>query len=155
MNLLYAVLNPIVRTLLRSPLHGLMSGNTMLLSYRGRRSGRQFVIPVSYVRTDRGVGAFAARESAWWKNLQDGPEVELRLAGRSVQARARVEKDDRGAIAEGLTRFLVAVPRDAGPSGVRLASDGTPDPDDVRAAADRLVAVFFEPSTAPPLPGAR
>ena len=150
MNLLYAVLNPIVRTVLRSPCHGLMSGNTMLLSYRGRRSGKQFVIPVSYVRTDTGVGAFAARDSAWWKNLQDGPEVELRLAGKTVLARAHVEREDRGVIAEGLTRFLRAVPRDAGLSGVRLASDGTPDPDDVRGAADRLVAVFFEPLDAAP-----
>ena len=41
--------NPIVAGILRSPLHGVMSKSVMLLTYRGRRSGRIFTTPISYV----------------------------------------------------------------------------------------------------------
>lgn len=144
MKSLYALLNPIVRTLLRSPLHGVLSGNTMLLAYRGRRSGRAYVTPVSYARTSDGVLAFAARDSSWWKNLVDGPEVEVRIAGRQFKARAQIEAEDEARIAERLVVFLQAVPRDAAPAGVRLGADGTPDPEDIRTASQRHVAVAFE-----------
>jgi hypothetical protein len=34
---------------LRSPLHGLMSGRTLLLTYTGRRSGRRLTLPANYL----------------------------------------------------------------------------------------------------------
>jgi hypothetical protein len=46
---LYRVLNAGVGLLLRSPLHGLVSGRIMLLTVTGRRSGRLFTVPVSYL----------------------------------------------------------------------------------------------------------
>lgn len=145
MQLLYAVLNPIVKGLLKSPLHPVMSGNTMLITYRGRRSGKVYELPVSYARDGEHLRAFAARGSKWWRNLADGAEVELRIAGRRVGAHASVEQEDRDAIAEGLGRFLRVVPRDAGPAGVRLASDGSPNTDDLASAAERTVAVLLTP----------
>jgi len=42
-NLLYGLINPAVCSLLRSPLHGLMSKNTLLLEFAGRK-------PVVYCR---------------------------------------------------------------------------------------------------------
>ena len=45
---LYRDINPSVRFLLRSPLHGLMSGNTLLLEFTGRKSGRALSTPISY-----------------------------------------------------------------------------------------------------------
>jgi hypothetical protein len=32
--------DPVVRAILRSPLHGIMSGSTLLLSVTGRKTGR-------------------------------------------------------------------------------------------------------------------
>lgn len=40
--------NPVVIWVLRSPFHGLMSGSTMLLSYKGRKSGRTYVTLINY-----------------------------------------------------------------------------------------------------------
>lgn len=61
-NLLYKVINPIVKGLLRSPLHGLMSKNTMLIEFKGRKSGRMFTTPVSYhIEGDR-VHCFTSQE---------------------------------------------------------------------------------------------
>ena len=140
-SLLYRVLNPMVRALLRSPLHSLISHNTMLIHYRGRRSGRSFVLPVSYAREGDELIAFAGRESKWWRNLKDGPVVELRVAGRTLRARASVETRRRAMIQADLTTFLTAVPRDAMPAGVKLEADGTPNQADVEAAIEGLAAV--------------
>ena len=145
MKLFHAVLNSAVRALLRSPLHRFMSGNTMLLSYRGRRSGKAYELPVSYVRDGSDIDAFGARDSLWWRNLLEGPEVTLLVGGEALRARAQVEAEDHAAIGERLGRFLTAVPRDAMPAGVRLRADGTPDPVMLAAAAARHVAVRFAP----------
>ena len=45
---IYKVANPVVKALLRSPLHRIASGNVALLHFRGRKSGREFVTPLSY-----------------------------------------------------------------------------------------------------------
>ncbi len=42
--------NPVVIRLLRSPLHGVMSGYTMLITFTGRRSGKEYTTPISDVR---------------------------------------------------------------------------------------------------------
>ena len=145
MKALYAFINPIVKGVLKSPFHGLLSGNTMVLSYQGRKSGRQYELPISYMNDGDCVCSFAERESSRWRNMIEGAEVGLRLAGRSIIARPRVEAEDQTKIAMGLARFLEAVPRDSGPAGVRMRSDGTPEPADVSEAAKRLAAVYFEP----------
>jgi len=117
----------------------------MLIHYRGRRSGRAFVLPVSYARDGEELIAFAGRESKWWRNLEDGPVVELRIAGRMQRARARVETRDSAVIRADLMTFLTAVPRDAMPAGVKLEADGTPNAADVAAAAEVLTAVRLRP----------
>ncbi len=40
--------NPVMSALLRLPLHGLLSRQVFLLTYTGRRSGRQYTLPVGY-----------------------------------------------------------------------------------------------------------
>jgi len=42
--------NPIMMWVLRSPLHGMLSGSTMIITYTGRKSGQTFSTPVNYVR---------------------------------------------------------------------------------------------------------
>src|SRR5229473_1475304 len=42
--------NPIMRLVLGSRAHRMMSGQLMLLSFTGRRTGRSYTTPVSYVR---------------------------------------------------------------------------------------------------------
>ena len=44
--------NPVVRLVLHSRLHRLLSGRLALVTVTGRRSGRRFTIPVGYRRVD-------------------------------------------------------------------------------------------------------
>ena len=42
--------NVILPLILRSPFHGILSKNMMLLSFKGRKSGKVYTFPVGYAR---------------------------------------------------------------------------------------------------------
>jgi len=44
------IMNPLMKALLYSPLHGEVSKSLMLLSFTGRKSGMKFTPPVGYLR---------------------------------------------------------------------------------------------------------
>jgi nitroimidazol reductase NimA-like FMN-containing flavoprotein (pyridoxamine 5'-phosphate oxidase superfamily) len=131
--------NAIVRAILRSPLHKIMSHNIMLLSFTGRKSGKRYAIPVSYVREDDTFICFT--DSRWWKNLRGGTPVTLLVKGQELEAIATPLADDKEAIANHLRTFLQKLPRDAKFHSVRLSSTGQPDPDDVARAAQTDVMI--------------
>lgn len=122
------VVNVLVKIILRSPLHGLMSKNRMLLTFRGRKSGKVYMTPVSYFREGENILCFT--DSSWWKNLRGGAPVRMRLSGRDVAGMAYPIDTDTEAIARGLGRMLQEIPSDAryyqvtaGPNGQLSASD--------------------------------
>jgi deazaflavin-dependent oxidoreductase (nitroreductase family) len=88
--------NSLIVTILRSPLHPLLSGMVIVLRYRGRRSGRRYTIPVQYVEHDNRfvVAALDADRKQWWRNVLARPEVEVLHRGRWRSARAEVVKGD-------------------------------------------------------------
>lgn len=130
--------NRIVKALLRSPLHRVMSRNTMLLTYTGRKSGRPYAVAVRYLRSDGVITCFT--DSRWWINLRGGAPVELLIAGTSVSGIA-TPVEDRESVAARLTAFLHAVPGDSKYYGVRRGADGTPVEDDIRAAAEYTTVI--------------
>lgn len=82
--------NPLVTWVLRSPLHGLLSANTLLLTYTGRRSGRSFTFPISYGREGDTLWLITRPDKPWWKNVQGGAEVSVLLARQTRRAHAEV-----------------------------------------------------------------
>jgi hypothetical protein len=61
-----------VRGILRSPAHGLLSRRLILLEYQGRRTGRTFAIPLRYAEAgDAGIVALAVepRRKQWWRSF--------------------------------------------------------------------------------------
>lgn len=146
---IYKVIDPIVKCILRSPMHRLLSDNTTLLEYVGNKSGRKYILPVSYVKSNDEVFLFTGREKRWWRNLRDGSDVFLLIAGNRVQGTANSEVDDLELIAQRLSRFLKASPRDAGPSNVRLDEQRNPNEEDVREAAKRLVSITINTGANP------
>lgn len=140
---LFRIINPVVKAILASPVHGLMSHNTLVIQFLGRKSGRLLSTPVSYVDADGEIRCFTSKAFPWWRNLVAGETVTLLLRGQWRTALPEVVIEDRDLKARALTAFLAAVPRDANHAGVRLAPDGTPDANDVSAAVDRLVLIRF------------
>jgi len=115
--------NRLIAALLRSPLHGLLSRDVLLLRYAGARSGRSYALPLSYVVLD-GRTYLCTRSSRWWRNLRSTPRVELRLRGQRVGASATVLDPASDEALAGFRAFvehnprtgevLYAVPRGAG-----------------------------------------
>ncbi len=143
---LYRVVNPIAIRALESRWHRFLSANTLVLHYRGRRSGRSLVTPVSYHERDGVLHCFAGPEHQWWRNLAGGNSFEVTLRGQRIVARASVAQGTGPAMVQALGDFLRAVPRDAPYSGVRLDDAGNPVPEDLEHASGRLVHVRIEPA---------
>jgi hypothetical protein len=139
--------NILVRLLLRSPLHFLLSDNLLLLTYHGRISGRQYTIPVSYSRVGEVVTVFTYRR--WWRNLRDGVPVVVVLKRQRLDGWAEAIRDDQAAIAEGLLAHLRQHPSLAKGYHVALRPDGQPDPDAVCQAARFEVMVRIRLTAVP------
>jgi hypothetical protein len=142
MNLLYRMINPVVKGLLRSPMHGLMSNNTMVLSYGGQRSGKQYELPISYARFDGDLYGFTAKDGQWWRNFRNHGEATVLVGRQNLDVTVSILSELGEDLARRLTGFLQLVPRDAKPAGVRMRQ-GQPVQEDVAAAVQRLVGLRF------------
>ena len=135
--------NPIMTWMLRSPLHGFLSKNTMLMTYTGRKSGKVYTIPMNYVRVSAGDGdvflTTSYRQRTWWRNLRGGAMVTIRVQGEDLSAKSEVVEEDEGVVT-GLETLFGAAPGMARYFEVGLDANGKPIPEDVaRAASERLM----------------
>ena len=83
--------NPALQMILRSPAHRLASGRFALITYTGRRSGREYTIPVLY--RDKGDEVTIAvgwpDRKVWWRNLTgEGGPVRLVVRGKELRGHA-------------------------------------------------------------------
>jgi hypothetical protein len=140
-NPIFKVLNPIVKMLLNSPLHFIMSGNIVLLKFTGRKSGRALSTPVSYRIVDGSIHCFTDKVNQWWRNLDNVESIELVLKGKVLTGKPTVVSNDSEAISKAFDDFLTALPRSASFSDVRLDKEKKPNQDDVERAAKELVFI--------------
>ena len=84
-------MNNVVKWLLRSRLHGLLSSWLMLVTYTGRKSGKTYTTPVSYVKAGDGVVFFNSHK--WWHNFESRSTVALRIKGRNLHGTALAVPD--------------------------------------------------------------
>jgi hypothetical protein len=139
--------NPFVAALLRSPLHHLVSGRLMLLSYTGRKSGRAYTIPLGYTRLGRDLLVFTYH--AWWRNLRGGAPVALRLRGRTMTGRAEVIEEPARVVSE--VERLIATLGAKGAyarAGIKLAPTPPPTRDELARALVGVVVIRVTPDAA-------
>ncbi|MBI2702022.1 nitroreductase family deazaflavin-dependent oxidoreductase [Mycobacterium gordonae] len=80
---------------------GLVNRNITMLSYTGRRSGREISIPVAYRRSadEITVNANLPETKTWWRNfLGDGGPVSLRLDDAERTGHAVATRDSKGRV---------------------------------------------------------
>lgn len=144
-DMFFPVVNRVMRLLLHSPLHRLMSGNVMVLYFRGRRTGQRRWTPVRYLRDgEGGVICLTGRETGWWPNLLGEASVELQLAGRRVAATAQALPDDAQRKDAALRRMMERFPADAAYHGIALRRGEGISEDQYRQAVARDVLVVFQ-----------
>jgi deazaflavin-dependent oxidoreductase (nitroreductase family) len=128
LRLMFRLINSVVGSILRSPLHRLLSGRLALLTFYGRKSGRRYTTPVGYGQTDDTL--VIDTESTWWRNLQGGARVDVRLRGLDRAGTAGVIIDE-SQMREAYHIILAAIPGYARVLGISLGSDGRPRYEDV------------------------
>ena len=70
-------------------------------------SGDRFTIPLMYAEREGTLTIWVGHpeRKQWWRNFQDGLEVEVQLRGRSLRGRAEVIDADSATVESYLDRF--------------------------------------------------
>lgn len=88
---LLRVVNPILGALLRTPLAGPARKQLMVLSFTGRKTGRQFSIPLSAHLIDNDL--YALTGAPWKQNFRGGAAAKVVYAGKTAAMRGELVED--------------------------------------------------------------
>ena len=88
---LLRAVNPAVKFLLGTPLAGGLRRQMMVLNFTGRKSGRQYSVPVSAHRLDKALYALAS--AGWTANFRDGANAEVLWDGKKTTMRGELIRD--------------------------------------------------------------
>ena len=86
--------NRIVTTILRSPWHKMRSDQLLLLTFTGRKSGKEFTTPMRYVQEGKTLRLIIVYP--WWKNLVEETTVRVLLRGQMRTGTAEVLPEEDG-----------------------------------------------------------
>ena len=128
---LWFLINPVVAFLARSPLHFLISHQVLVIQFKGRKSGKQYLVHVSYHEHESSYTCVTLRSNIWWRNLKEVSHTKIWLKGTLKNAQIYLEfNNDK--IVESTLRDLVTNNRvDAYFAKIKLNKDGSPDSDDL------------------------
>lgn len=120
----WRMINRFMRTVLRVPFPTPLGKRLMLVNLTGRKTGRHYRQPVSYVRHN---GTLLTPGGGNWKrNLVPGRPVLLHINGHDQTAIPEIVTDPDAA-ADLLAAMIAANPTVTRFSGIGLGADGHPD----------------------------
>ena len=92
--LIRVLINALVTIILRSPWHGMRSHRLLLITFTGRKSGKEFTTPMPYVQNGETLRMTVVYP--WWKNLREQPTVRVLLRGQRRTGTAEVLPEEGG-----------------------------------------------------------
>ena len=127
------LLNPVVRAVLRSPLHPAVDGALLELHVIGRKTGRRYDIPVGYTTLDEQL--LVLTQHTWRANLRGGADIEVTHRGRRQAMHADLDEDPT-LVAATLHRVIERLGWQAAqrPLGVRIHVGRIPTLSELEAA---------------------
>ena len=141
------VANPIMRLLLRTPVAGSARKQFMVVTVRGRKTGREFTIPLSAHRVDNTL--YAMTDARWKHNFRDGANAEVLLDGRTTTMHGELI-EDRATVADLFHRCAESygVARAQRMMGLKFRDERIPTVEEFTAAVDRehLAAIRLTPA---------
>lgn len=132
-------LNMLLTGVLRSPLHPLLSGSAIVLSFRGRKTGKTYTFPVGYYAYT-GDALVVIPLHSWWKNLRGSVPVTVWLKGKPYNGTAEAHQGDEAAL-QALPPLILASSNLMRVLGIRRDANGQPDAEQAREAARNLALV--------------
>ena len=137
--LMFKILNPVMKTILKSPVHKVVSEGILIITFTGIKSGKEYSTPISYFMENDTVYCFT--HAQWWRNLAQGAEVKVRLKGQDTVGFAEVEAEDMAQKTSAMRKMIIAKPQEAGFYNVTFDSDGEPVEAEVIKAAEEAVLI--------------
>jgi hypothetical protein len=127
------VVNPVIKVLLRSPLHRPFSRHLMLLAFRGRKTGKTYEVVVGRHELDGALLVPTGTTGRRWRlNFRGGTSVEVTLEGRRQRGWGElVEEPDEVARVHQLLLARV-VPKNARRLGLRVNVDREPTVEELK-----------------------
>lgn len=139
-----ALINKAIVGLLRSPLHGLLSKQLMLVTFRGRKTGNHYTTPVTLIRNGDGYRFFTSYN--WWKNMRGGAPVTL-LVQRQPFAGFATPNDDPETVLREAKAYLAANGlKNAWRIGLRIDPKREPGDAELRQLLGKHVVVDVHPA---------
>ena len=141
------VMNPLLRKLLPTPVAGGARRQFMVLSFTGRKSGRQFTIPVSAHLLDGQLYALAG--APWKVNFRGGAPAQVLYDGKTTAMRGELIEDG-AVVAELFQRCAMGYGEKKAQRmmGLKFRDPRMPTLEEFREAVDenKLVAIKFTAS---------
>jgi hypothetical protein len=136
----FARANAVVRPLLQSPLHAVVSGRLMLLNYTGGKTGKSYSFAIGYFPWDDG-DVIVSSSAKWPKTIGSARDVRVLIKRRWFAAQPTPIKD-----AEAKADLLGEFARRNGPKAAKglmlgLPGDRQPDRQELLDAAAKTTLV--------------
>ena len=145
---LLRAVNPVLRFLLGTPLAGSARKQMMVVSFKGRKSGRQYSIPLSAHVIDNQL--YALTSAPWKNNFRDGADAEVLHDGKRTPMRGELITDP-GIVADLSHRMTESygVKRAQRMMGLGFRDQRIPTLEEFTEAAqrERITAVKLTPTT--------
>jgi hypothetical protein len=138
-------LNVLFSAILRSLLHKMLSNRFILLSFKGRKSGKIYTILVGYRCEGDVIEVITPR--GWWKNLRGAnTPVMVLLKGQWCHGIAEAFHGDE-TVATGYLRFMQRSPALIKMYHIELDTNGQPKLESVRLATQNTALVRIQLTT--------
>lgn len=149
---MFVIVNPVVALLLRSPLHFLASKSLMVVTFWGRKSGKQYSTPVRYLRFENTIVSFSSDDTTWWRNLRGGAKASLLVQGHTIECTTTVIERDAAKVREWLDYYFKLFPQDMAYHDVKADAEGVPNGQDMATASQHAIVMIATPVMSTPAP---
>ena len=140
---LWFLINPFVALLARSPLHFIISHQVLVIQFKGRRSGKSYLVPVSYHEHGSSYTCVTLRSNIWWRNLKDISHTQIWFKGKLMNVKIDLEFNNDQIVESTLSNLVTGNKVDAYFAKIKLNKDGSPDTDDLLQAAKLHTVLKF------------
>ena len=140
---LWFLINPFVVLLARSPLHFIISHQVLVIQFQGRRSGKSYLVPVSYHQHASSYTCVTLRSNIWWRNLKDISHTQIWLKGKLMDVQIDLEFNNDQIVENTLRDLVTSNKVDAYFAKIKLNKDGSPNTEDLITAAKLHTVLKF------------
>lgn len=136
-----SVTNAVIKTILTSPAHPILSTSMVLIRYLGIRSGDEHTLPVQYADTHHGLVVVVGEPETktWWRNFTEMGQATVLLKGEwtPMTAHALSGANDPDAVTPLLRSYAQRYPK------IVKRIDG----DTLEDRVTNVVVVWLRPAT--------